>query len=251
MPKYKYLFTDLDDTLFDSSSLYDQAIYMAWEQLRKFYPEITFEDFQSTFLAIRKDLKEKYKYKTLSHQRALLFMKLLEHYKIPFDATDVLELTETYWFCVNVYIQTYPGTYETLEKIKKSGMGIVAISDGNMLDRLEKISTLGLSKYINYLVCSEEVVDTKPMPRVFDLALEKTGCEKDEVIFVGNSFSADVVGGENFGIDTVWFNIKKKEIPKDAVVKPDYEIESMEEILPILGIDANTKEFPIELPRTC
>jgi HAD superfamily hydrolase (TIGR01549 family) len=236
MPRYKYLLADLDDTLFDSSSLYDQAIHMAWEQLRKFYPEITLVDFKETFLSIRKHLKEKYKYKTLSHQRALLFMKLLEHYEIPFDASLVLDLHNTYWYCVNVYIQAFPGTYKVLDKIKEAGVGLVAISDGNMVDRLEKIDALSLCKYIDYLVCSEEVIDTKPMPKVFDLALEKTGCTKDEVIFVGNSFSADVVGGENFGIDTVWFNKQKKDIPEDAVVKPNYEIQDLEEILPILGI---------------
>lgn len=234
MPKYKYLFVDLDDTLFDSSSLYDQAIHMAWEELRKFYPQITLEDFKSEFLDIRKELKEKYKYKTLSHQRALLFMKLLEHFEIPFDASLVLDLHNTYWFCVNVYIQAFPETYTVLETIKENGVGIVAISDGNMVDRLEKIDSLALCKYIDYLVCSEEVIDTKPMPKVFELALKKTGCAKNEVIFIGNSFSADVEGGKNFGIDTVWFNPKANPIPESATVKPDYEITNLNELLDIL-----------------
>jgi FMN phosphatase YigB (HAD superfamily) len=236
MPKYKYLFVDLDDTLFDSSSLYDQAIHMAWEHLRKFYPEITLDSFRNEFLDIRKELKEKYKYKTLSHQRALLFMKLLEHFDIPFDASLVLDLHNTYWFCVNVYIQAFPETYSVLDTIKNSGVGIAAISDGNIVDRLEKIDSLDLCKYIDYLICSEEVIDTKPMPKVFELALKKTNCKKDEVIFIGNSFSADIEGGRNFGIDTIWFNPKKDEIPESSNVRPDYEITNLKELLNILEI---------------
>ena len=236
MKKYKYLLADLDDTLFDSTSLYDQAIHMAWEQLRKFYPHISIEEFKKAFMDTRNELKERYKYKTLSHQRALLFMRILEYFKIPFDGSLVLDLHNTYWFCVNVYIQTFPETYSVLEKIRSNGIGIVAISDGLILDRLEKIDSLKLCEYINYLVCSEEVIDTKPMPKVFELALRKTGATKDEVIFVGNSFSADVVGGKNFGIDTVWFNREEKEKPEDSEVEPDYEIKDLNELLPILGI---------------
>ena len=63
--KYKYLFTDLDDTLFDSSSLYDGAIFLSWQHLRKFYSNIDLDTFKNTFLDIRTELKEKYKYKTL------------------------------------------------------------------------------------------------------------------------------------------------------------------------------------------
>ncbi len=236
MPKYKYLFVDLDDTLFDSSSLYDQAIHMAWEQLRKFHPHISLEEFKNAFMETRSELKERYKHKTLSHQRALLFMRILERFEIPFDGSLVLDLHNTYWFCVNVYIQAFPETYTVLEKVKNSGMGVVAISDGIIVDRLEKIDSLSLCKYINYLVSSEEVIDTKPMPKVFDLALRKTGCKKEDVIFIGNSFSADVVGGKEFGIDTVWFNRHKKPIPKDSSVIPDFEIENLQELIPILEI---------------
>jgi FMN phosphatase YigB (HAD superfamily) len=106
-----------------------------------------------------------------------------------------------------------------------------------MVDRLEKIDSLNLSEYIDFLVCSEEVIDTKPMPKVFNLALEKSECKKDEVIFLGNSFSADVVGGENFGIDTIWMNKEGKELPSDSTVVPDHIVKDIAEILPILEIE--------------
>lgn len=234
--KYKYLFTDLDDTLFDSTSLYDGAILLSWQHLRKFYPEIDLETFKNTFLEIRAELKETFKYKTLSHQRAILFMRLLEKFKIPFDASLLLQLYNTYWFTVNTYIQPFPYTYEVLQKVKDSGMGVLAISDGIIVDRLEKIDALKLSPYIDLLVASEEVIDTKPKSAAFELALQKSGCTKDEVIFLGDSFKADMVGGENFGIDTIWMNKDDKPIPEDMAVKPDYIIKDIQEILPILGL---------------
>ncbi|HKM20307.1 MAG TPA: HAD family hydrolase [Candidatus Dojkabacteria bacterium] len=235
--KYKYLFTDLDDTLFDSSSLYEGAVFLAWQHFRKFHPEIDLDLFKNTFLEVRTELKEKYKYTTLSHQRAILFMRLLEKFNISFDASLVLQLHDIYWFTVNTYIQPFPHTYEVLQKVRDNGIGVLALSDGTIVDRLEKIDAVKLSPYIDLLVASEEVIDTKPKSAVFELALQKSGCEKKDVIFLGNSFKADVFGGESFGIDTIWMNKEEEPIPKDMSVTPDYIIKDIQEILPILGIE--------------
>ena len=235
--KYKYLFTDLDNTLIDSSRLYEGAILSAWEHLQKSHPEISLESFKKSFLDVKTELKENFKHKTLSRQRAILFMRLLEKLKIPFDANLVLQLHDIYWSKVNTYLQAYPHTYEVLQKVRDSGMRIVVISNGTTLDKLRKIDTAKLSPYIDLLVASEEVIDTKPKSAVFELALQKSGCEKKDVIFLGNSFKADVFGGESFGIDTIWMNKEEEPIPKDMSVTPDYIIKDIQEILPILGIE--------------
>lgn len=235
--KYKYLFTDLDNTLIDSSRLYEGAILSAWQHLQKSHPEISLESFKKTFLDVKTELKENFKHKTLSRQRAILFMRLLEKLKISFDANLVLQLHDIYWSRVNTYLQAYPHTYEVLQKVKDSGMRIVVISNGTTLDKLRKIDTAKLSPYIDLLVTSEEVVDTKPESPIFKLALYKAGCEKKDAIFLGDSFNADMVGGKNFGIDTIWMNKDSKPIPEDMVVKPDHIIKDIQEILPILGIE--------------
>ena len=118
MKKYKHLFVDLDDTLFDSSSLYEDAIKMSYERLHSFYEDIKLESFREEFLKIRKELKEKYKHQALSHNRAILFSQLLHRLQIPFNAELIREMYEAYWFTVNIYIQPFPGVIETLEKVK-------------------------------------------------------------------------------------------------------------------------------------
>lgn len=231
--KYSYLFVDLDDTVFDSGSLYDQAIVFAWEHFRKFH-DFGLEAFKATFLKVRNELKAKYKNNTISHNRAILFSRVLEEFEIKFDAELVQELYNTYWFAVNVHIQPFPGVIETLKKLQDTDIKILALSDGSLLSRLEKINALKLSKYFNYLVSSEEATLTKPDSAPFSLALEKTGAKKEEILFVGNSFSSDIIGGETFGIDTVWFNPDNHEKPTNTEITPDYTIQNFAEILPIL-----------------
>ena len=51
---------------------------------------------------------------------------------------------------------------------------------------------------------------------------------------VGDSLTSDMKGGEDFGIDTCWYNPSLKE--NRAEVKPTYEVESLLQILEILGV---------------
>jgi len=233
--KYKYLFLDLDDTVFDSISLYDDAIRLSWHHFRKFY-KIQYNEFRDLFLKTREELKKEFYHQTISHNRAILFMRMLEKLDISFDAEFIKELYDIYWSTVNASIQLFPGVKKTLNRILRTEIVMLAISDGSLLSRLEKLEAVELSHYFKYLISSEEVVRTKPKPDVFKLALRKTGAKKNEVLFVGNSFSSDIVGGENFGINTVWFNPKKKRIPSKAKVTPHYIIKNFDELIGILEI---------------
>lgn len=234
--KYKVLFTDLDDTVFDSSSLYSQAVEMSWEHLRKFY-NIDRGEFVQTFTNIRNQLKEAYKHKNISHNRAILFERLLESFNIPFDAGLIYEMYETYWFCVNTFIQPFPTNLETLKTLKEHGVKIIGISDGTLIDRIRNINALKMSDLFTYIVSSEETIDTKPEPDMFELALEKAKCTKEEAIFIGDSWNADVLGGVNFGLNTVWFNPYDKEMPSDSHIKPNYTIKEFSQLIPIFELD--------------
>ena len=48
---------------------------------------------------------------------------------------------------------------------------------------------------------------------------------------VGDSLTSDMKGGEDYGIDTCWYNPSLKE--NTASVKPTYEVENLLQILEI------------------
>ncbi len=233
--KYNVLLTDLDNTMFDSSSLYEQAVEMAWEHLRKFH-KVAKDDFKSAFVSIRDDLKQRYFHKNISLNRIILFERILSYFNLPFDAGLIYDMYETYWFCVNTYIQPFPTNIDTLRTLKEHNVKIIGISDGTLLDRLRSIKALNMSKYFDYIISSEETFDTKPEPDMFAHALEKADCPKHEVVYIGDKWDADVVGGVNFGLTTVWFNPHGKEEPDDAQLKPNFIIKEFSELLPIFEL---------------
>jgi 2-haloacid dehalogenase len=84
------------------------------------------------------------------------------------------------------------------------------------------------------LVISEEVGAAKPHNRIFDIAFEKMQFPKqDEVLIIGDSLSSDIEGGNNYGIDTCWFNPQRE--PGNEEVEPTYEITALGELLGLVG----------------
>jgi 2-haloacid dehalogenase len=67
-----------------------------------------------------------------------------------------------------------------------------------------------LRPYFAEIIVSGEVGVAKPDTGIFDIAFEKMGNPgKEEVLMIGDSLSADMQGGLNYGIDTCWYNPQK------------------------------------------
>ncbi|MCB2288303.1 YjjG family noncanonical pyrimidine nucleotidase [Clostridium sp. CS001] len=90
-----------------------------------------------------------------------------------------------------------------------------------------------IAKYFEDIVVSEEVLVSKPDPKIFEHALNNIKhTDKGKVIIVGDSLTSDIQGGINFGIDTCWFNPNK--IINKTGINPTYEISNLMELKDIL-----------------
>ena len=52
-----------------------------------------------------------------------------------------------------------------------------------------------------------------------------------EILFVGDNYSLDVVGAKKVGMRSAWINRERKIISKD--IEPDYELHSLDDLLRI------------------
>ncbi len=79
------------------------------------------------------------------------------------------------------------------------------------------------------------MVIKKPAREIFDYAFEKFGItDKSSVLMVGDSLTSDMKGGEDYGIDTCWYNPSLKENTTD--VNLTYEVENLLQILEIVEL---------------
>ena len=79
-----------------------------------------------------------------------------------------------------------------------------ALTNGNA-----DIHRLGLGEHFSFAFSAEDVGASKPAPDLFHAALEHTGCQPDEMIFVGDDPVRDVDAANQVGLHTIWFKNRK------------------------------------------
>ena len=127
-----------------------------------------------------------------------------------------------------------------------------AASNGTKVAQVKKLKNSGLDQLFELIFISEDVGAEKPSVEFFDKVLtdastwlrenEATCLESNgvyrgelkpsEVIIVGDSLTSDILGGNNAGIKTCWYNPKK--LANDMNVKVDYEIQDLHEVMRLI-----------------
>ncbi len=99
----------------------------------------------------------------------------------------------------------YPFTDEVVSSLKRRGIrtGLISNWDSGCRGLLEGN---GLAGQFDPLIISSEVGLEKPDKRIFELALEQSGADADECIYVGDNYYDDVLGASGVGIRTILIN---------------------------------------------
>lgn len=102
---------------------------------------------------------------------------------------------------------------------------------------------LGIRSFFASVTTPDQVWGhSKPDAEMFDTAFRKTGInsgDKNRVVMVGNNLDTDIIGANNYGIISIWFNIYNENLTgKDygsAARTPDYTYETPDELLQIIN----------------
>ncbi|MBA1393759.1 HAD family hydrolase, partial [Lactobacillus sp. XV13L] len=91
-------------------------------------------------------------------------------------------------------------------------------SNGKQLTQATRVQGSVLAPYLKQIFTSESVKTLKPKPEFFAKILQEIGCaDLQKVLMVGDTYSEDIVGATNFGIDSCWLNLKQTAIPKSQL----------------------------------
>jgi putative hydrolase of the HAD superfamily len=87
----------------------------------------------------------------------------------------------------------------------------------------------GIGALFQWVITSRDAGARKPSPKFFEYALTRCGLTKDDVLFVGNQLNSDIMGGDAFGIRTVWLSGPAHRSVDDTPcsVTPTYIIETL------------------------
>ena len=103
-------------------------------------------------------------------------------------------------------VKLFPQVKETLGALREKGIKLGLLSD---FPPETKIANLGLSGYWDAVLCSETIGQLKPDPLPFRELCRAMALPPDKILYVGNSFSYDVLGAQGAGMKTALIRSKR------------------------------------------
>lgn len=227
--KYKFLFFDLDHTLLD----FDVAEDIALSQLLKEEGVEDIQAYKDYYVPMNKALWKDLEQKKITKSELIntRFAKLFAHFGIEKDGAY---LAERYQFFLSKQGQTFPGVKDLLRELISQGYELYAATNGITYIQTGRLEQSGIAPYFKEIFISEQLHTQKPDAEFY----EKIGAcipnfDKNHALMIGDSLSADIQGGQNAGIDTVWYN--PQHLENKTQTQPTYEVHSYKDLLNCLG----------------
>jgi putative hydrolase of the HAD superfamily len=229
--KYKHLFFDLDNTLwdFEGNALVALQEVFVMHNLHRFFND--FDHFHQLYTYRNRQLWEMYPQGLITRKQLDL-----ERFLYPLSQAGehnealAIQLSNDYLRICPIKTKLMPHAIELLAYLKPN-YKIYIISNGFSSVQKIKIQACGIVEYIDNLYLSEMVGYHKPDKRIFDYAVKSSNAKKSESIMIGDNFDADIAGAKNAGIHQIYFNPRGN---TSLSFSPTYTIESLEEIKAIL-----------------
>ena len=205
---YKDLFFDLDHTLWDFETNSKETIQELYITHRLADLGIVdFDGFYSTYSAHNHRLWDRYtkgfiKQEELRWKR--VYLSLLD-FKVANEPLAKV-MSQAYLEILPNKTHLFPYTIEILEYLKQKEYKMHLITNGFESVQFKKIKNSGLADYFIEVITSEASNSLKPQKEIFEYALKKAKASVNESIMIGDNESADIQGGINIGMDTIFVN---------------------------------------------
>jgi pyrophosphatase PpaX len=135
----------------------------------------------------------------------------------------------------DLLVKGFDGVYETVKTLKENNfkLAIVTTKRSDVVQMGLKLSDLG--EFFDVIVALDDVEKPKPDPEPLLKALDLLGSSPETAIMVGDNHH-DIVGGQNAGTKTVGVAWSIKGKAHLEQYNPDYILDTMADLLPILGV---------------
>lgn len=129
------------------------------------------------------------------------------------------------------YEKLYTDSENCLKRLSRNyEIGIIA---NQPLGTSERLENLGVRKYIDLVIASAEEGVSKPDRRIFEIALERSGCKPENAVMIGDRIDNDIVPAKQLGMKTIWIKQGFGSLwtVMDESEKADIEVNNLSDIL--------------------
>ena len=220
---------DLDDTLWDCATVIAQAELALYQWLQRYYPAIT-EQYPSLDSLITAPMQFVQQHPSLHHDLSRLRLLWLEQLALEsgYSVSLANPAFHVFWQARN-QVEFFPNVLNSLEVLAESyALGV--ISNGNA-----DVNQIGIGHLFSFTLNSAEAGVAKPHPSIFRQALDKVQLPAHQMVYVGDDPEKDVIGAQQLGLRTIWFNPQQRDPPlglrPDAIMTNFAEIHTLVKLL--------------------
>ena len=223
----KAVLIDIDDTLLDFRKSAETAIRLCFE---KYGLEFN-SNVIKTFHTINDELWRKIERKEITKQE-LYGLRWLTIFKELGITLDGLEMEALFRSTLSGIAEPVDNAYNLLDYLYEK-YPLYAASNSSYEHQRKRMTQSDMLKYFQKMFVSENVGALKPAKEFFDFCFGEMGNPNpDEVVIIGDSLTSDIIGGVNYGLNTIWYNPFNKELPPN--LSPSYTVNDLREIKEIL-----------------
>ncbi|MEX0773791.1 MAG: HAD family hydrolase [Balneolales bacterium] len=199
----KFIYFDLDDTLLDHRSAQKRAL----EELHlnsAILKDTSSHIFLETYNRVNDQLWQDFRSSLIDRHELQRLRFELTLKELELETSFHAELGDYYrksyqsgWS----WIEGAEAFYNEISKVYDVGL----LTNGFSETQQKKIRQFDFNKTSRHIVISEDIGYLKPDSRIFDYATKLTGLNPDQILYVGDSYQSDIIGGSQFGWKTAWF----------------------------------------------
>lgn len=236
MTKIKGVVFDLDHTLFDRYGTFKALQEEFYNELKEYLSEgISPRDISEALC----EGDKKYLYfgwdKFLEHlfNVEIIKAKCVGNNDSGENQLNVEKFKEIVFSCFYRKAIPFSFTLPLLESLKENGYKVGLITNGKSRLQRKKLSMLGVENSFDEIIISGEFGKPKPDVSIFKEMSKRLSIPENELFYVGDNPICDIDASSKAGFHTIW--VKTSGVWVDGCAKPDFEVETVEEIPEILN----------------
>ncbi|MBL0105142.1 MAG: noncanonical pyrimidine nucleotidase, YjjG family [Bacteroidetes bacterium] len=231
MMKYRHIFFDLDNTLWDFDRNSHDTLVELYEKYNLSGLGVpSFEIFHEKYKERNAMMWEQYRLGKIDKAMLRDQRFSLTFWDMGLDAELApKELPDEYLRLSPQRKHLFPHAHEVLSYLQDKYV-LHIITNGFEEAQHIKLEASDLTKYFSEIIISEHTGFRKPDIRIFDYSSTRANAKPSECLMIGDGLDVDVIGAQEAGWDAIYFNPTM--IPHDA--KPTHEIRSLDELMSIL-----------------
>jgi putative hydrolase of the HAD superfamily len=228
--RYKYLFCDADDTLYDFGASEDYAMEATWAE---FNVPTTPESLALYHKANRKAWAD-YE-KGLIDEGTLRYIRFEKYFEEMGLDTDPRAFADSYLDRLASVSVLFPDSLDVLKELKIRGYKIYILSNGLHDVQTRRLHTAETEGIFEAVYTPFMIGYSKPCKEYFETIFQKlnfTPEDRSATVMIGDNLMSDIRGAINAGIDSIWANLRG--VPENPEIRPTYEVHQIKELLDLL-----------------